>query len=477
MNQYAGLIPDLLLSVGATIVLIAGALGDDRPLREFLRWLSLIVVVAAGVAVYAVYRGPIPDLAMGWLSITPLNVMFCIVFLAIVGWVIVAGNVPEHGGGEWYSLLLFAALGMLVLARSANLAALFLGLEVLSISLYVLIAFSYGRGVSLKAGIMYLILAGFASGFLLFGIALLYASYGTLDIAALSRLAGGVPGMPMIAVLGFGLFLAGVAFKLAVVPFHMWTPDVYEAAPGAVTGLIASASKGAILAAFIPFMFVLPTHWKIIWALSAASMIGGNLLALREMRVKRILAYSSIAHVGYILVGYLGGPGSQGNGLIPFVPVVSGPNSILFYVVAYALSILGAFICISLMEREDLLTLNTLHGLARRKPVIAGCLLVFVISLAGLPPTIGFFGKIYLFSAGVSAGYVWLAIIGLIGSAIGVFYYVRILIHLFMWPTGSAYLKVADTPLQTGVLVATAIATVLFGLFPDAVFSLLRAPF
>lgn len=473
MQHYLPVLPDLFLAVGATLVLLMGPLRDGKNLREFLRWVSLLIVGATAALLVAVNRGADGGLvADGWLTSAPMHVAFGVVFLATIAWTLLAAPVPDDNAGEWYSMLLFLATGMLVLARAANLATVFLGIELLSISLYVLIAFYYGRRPSLRAGIMYLVLAGFASGFLLFGMALVYAAYGTIDLAGIRAAAVAAP-MGTMPLVGFGLLLVGVGFKLAAVPFHMWTPEVYEASPGTVTGLIASSSKGAMLAAFIPFLFLLTTHWQVLWLFAALSMVGGNLLGLREMRVKRILAYSSIAHIGYVLVGLLGGDAVARNAA--FLPEITGVKAVFFYVAAYAVSILGAFAALSYVDGENDLTLRDLRGVARRNPVVAICLLVFVWSLAGLPPTVGFFGKIYLFSAGVNAGYLWLPLIGLLGSAIGIYYYLRIIVHLFMMPADAADVKVRASVLQEWVMLATAVVVVLLGTFPETVFAFMRA--
>jgi NADH-quinone oxidoreductase subunit N len=464
MHDFLMLMPEFILSIGATLVLLVAATREDAGMREFARWFSLTITAVAGVALAALPRGMAEVSSHGWLLNAPLNVVFGLAFIAIIAWVLLAGRVPDSDAGEWYSLLLFAGIGLVTLARTSNLAGLFLGIELLSIALYALIAFSYQSRLGLRGGAMYLTLAGFASGFLVFGLALVYAVYGTLDTAALSAqaLADGIRSLP--AVVGFGLFLIGVAFKLAAVPCHMWAAEVYEAAPGSVSGLIASASKGAIIAAFIPFLFLLGTHWQVLWLLSAGSMLIGNLLALREQRVKRILAYSSIAHIGYLLVGYMAGYGGAG---------ITGVQSVTFYVVAYAAAILGAFATLSMLDGERTITLRDLRGVAKRSPVLAACMLVFVMSLAGLPPTIGIWGKIFLFQASVSANYFWLPLIGLVASAIGIAYYLRIIVHLFMMPPDASNVQVRGSALQTGVLVVTAATTVLFSVFPQTLLRLL----
>lgn len=470
MNGVTRYMPDLILAIGASVTIIIGAVRQDEKMREFLRWLSLIFVGSAAIALAATRVAPVvPPVAESglWLLATPLNVAFGLVFLGIMAWTIVASHPPRASSGEWFGLLQFSALGMIVLARTSSLTGVFLGVEMVSISLYVLIAFYYNRGYAARAGAMYLILAGFASAFLVFGMALVYAAYGRIEIAGIEEAVRAGGGLSALAAVGFALFLVGVAFKLAVVPFHMWAAEVYEASSGPVAGVIASASKGATLAALIPFMFILPTHGGIIALLAGLSMIGGNLLGLRERRVKRILAYSSIAHVGYILLGFLGGA-------LPVANTVSGVNAILFYVVAYALAILGAFVMLSLLAQDREPELSDLRGMGRRNPVLAFCMIIFVSSLAGLPPAAGFLGKIFLFSAAFRAEYIALAIIGLMGSAIGIYYYIRILVYMYMTPEEGTGVQLVSTPLQDRALIFSAIATIIIGVFPDAVFALLR---
>lgn len=279
--------------------------------------------------------------------------------------------------------------------------------------------------------------------------------------------------MPLLASFGYGMFLVGIGFKLAAVPFHMWAPDVYEAAPSSAAGLIASASKGATIAALLPFAFLLKSHFIVIAVLCAGSMIIGNLLGLRETRVKRILAYSSIAHVGYLLLGFL----TIQTALPTALPAsMTAEGAIIFYIFVYGLCVLGAFTALGAMRSQTVVSLNDLHGLGRTRPIPAACLLIFVISLAGLPLSIGFWGKLYLFSAAFKAGFIKLAILGLIGSAIGLFYYMRIIVHLYMVspemnPRGTSE---ESSGFQNAMLVASAAAVVVFSIFPDWLYYLIR---
>lgn len=494
-SGFALAFPDLILSVGGTLAIILGALRADRPMRDFLRAFTLVVLGAAALALGAGRSGApemdaitaIAGAGPAWLLANPLNVAFGMVFLATTAWIVAAGPVPEEEAGEWYGLLTFTTLGMLVLARAGNLAAVFLGVETLSLGLYVLIAFRYGRGSSLLAGVKYLLLAGFASAFIVMGMALMFASFGTLDITTIqSQVAqatrsGTFPGgLPILATSGFGLFLAGVGFKLAAAPFHMWAAEVYDAAPAPVSGLIASSGKGATMAALIPFAVFLPTHSGVIVLLAGLSMVLGNLLGLRERNVKRILAYSSIAHIGYVLLGFLAGDATGAR-------VTEGTQAIVFYVVAYSLAILGAFATLGALEDKGPVMLSDLRGLGRRHPAAAACLLVFVASLAGLPPTVGFMGKVQLFRAAFASRHETLAIIGLITTFIGLFYYLRIIHYTFMeaepstargglTPSTDAAPDAASPwePRMMRMLVGTAAATVILGFMPDVILPLLR---
>jgi NADH-quinone oxidoreductase subunit N len=358
---------------------------------------------------------------------------------------------------------------MLVLARSANLAALFLGIEILSLALYVLVAFRYANRVSIRGGVLYLILASFASAFLALGVAFIYAAYGTLEIGKIAEFKEAPSLLSFLGHVGVGLFLVGAGFKLAVVPFHMWAPDVYEAAPSIISGVIASASKGATLAALVPLAFLFVPHTSTLYLIILGTVVGGNLLGLLEQRPKRILAYSSIAHVGYLLTGYLAFVSAAHDSALSAQLL----QALFFYIVGYSLAALGAFAVLSQFEDGRPIYLRDLRGLLKRHPLAAWLLMVFIVSLAGIPPTIGFLSKFYLFLTAVKAGYLWLVVWALVGTAIGVFYYTRILAQLFMSASEGVEIKVQHDQLRDVVLTLTAGLTILWGITPHFLLSYL----
>ena len=326
---------------------------------------------------------------------------------------------------EYYLLVLMAALGSAVLVISQHFITLFLGLEILSVSLYVLISYLYRREQSIEAGVKYLVLAASSSAFLLFGMALIYNATGTMEFVPLSQRLAMPESGTMLVFAGIAMMLVGIGFKLAIVPFHMWTPDVYQGAPAPVTAFIASISKGGmfalILRFFITFDIYRFKHLLLIFTIIAiASMFFGNLLALRQQNVKRILAYSSIAHLGYLLVAFLAG----GRYAIP---------AATFYLVAYFVTTIGAFGIITVLsgkerEAEDLLDY---HGLYWRHPWLAAIFTTTLFSLSGIPLTAGFVGKFYVLVAGVNSSLWLLVVVLVINSAIGLYYYLRIVVAMF----------------------------------------------
>lgn len=331
----------------------------------------------------------------------------------------------EERKEEYYILLILASLGAVIMVISMHFVSLFLGLEILSVSLYALIAYLRKRERSDEAGIKYLILAAFSSAFMLFGMALVYAETGSMEFNGIAQWIHTANDMPLILITGFGLMIVGVGFKLGVVPFHMWTPDVYEGAPAPVTAFIATVSKGGIVALLVRFFNAVNGYQYEAFVLAftiiaIASMFIGNFLALRQSNVKRVLAYSSIAHIGYLLVAFLSG------GKL-------GLEAVSFYLVAYFITSLGAFgILATLSDTErDAEMIDDYRGLLWRRPLTAITLTAMLLSLAGIPLTAGFVGKFYVIAAGVNTSHWLLVFVLVINSVIGLYYYIKIIAVMF----------------------------------------------
>jgi NADH-quinone oxidoreductase subunit N len=367
----------------------------------------------------------------------------------------------EGNREEYYALLLIAVLGSAVLIASSHFASLFLGLEILSVSLYALIAYVRPNQRGIEAGIKYLILAAASAAFLLFGIALIYTELGSLSFPRI--VSGAVNAQNLLLLTGTAMVVVGVGFKLAVVPFHMWTPDVYEGAPAPVTAFIATVSKGAVFALLLRyFTFAdIRSHgsfFLIFSLIAAASMFFGNLLALLQNNVKRILAYSSISHLGYLMVAFLAG------GSNAYIAVT-------FYLVAYFVTTLGAFGIIAALSgsKGEPEQIENYHGMAWRRPWLAGIFVIMMLSLAGIPLTAGFIGKFYVVRAGTGSALWTLVVMLVVNSAIGLFYYLRVISALFMTPEAGAQSVVsAETSsgktALTDNIVLSALAVALFWL-------------
>jgi len=368
---------------------------------------------------------------------------------------------------ELYVLLLVATLGSMVLVASSHFVSFFLGLEILSVALYALSAYLHTRRRPIEAGVKYLILAGSSSAFLLFGMALIYAQLGTMDLSRLEGLLVGAQNSPLVLA-GLTFIVTGIGFKLGVVPFHLWTPDVYEGAPAPVTAFIATISKGAIFALLLRYFYTIGAqHFRAVFVLFAiiaiASMLIGNLMALLQNNVKRILAYSSIAHMGYLLVAFeaSGGMASE---------------AVAFYLVAYFITTVGAFGVVTILsdEERDADTLEDYAGLFWRRPVLASIFTLMVLSLAGIPVTAGFLAKFYVVTAGASAGIWALILILVISSVIGLFYYLRIVATLYARRPEAA--PHAEPPSIAGryVLLALTILLIWFGVYPAPLLKVIR---
>lgn len=383
---------------------------------------------------------------------------------------------PRQGieRGEYYALLLFALGGMMLLAQGTDLIVLFLGLELLSITLYVLAGFAYPRLSSEEAAMKYLLIGAFAAGFLVFGIALLYGATGTSSLAGIAnKLGSGLAADDVAFMLaGAALVIIGFGYKISMAPFHMWTPDVYEGSPTPVAAFMSVGTKGAGFAALARLLLVALgsqyATWGLILAiLAAVTMVIGNVSAVAQTNVKRMLAYSSIGHAGYILMGVLsaGSPAAANRGIEGF----------LFYLLAYSLTNLGAFaVLIALEQRgEAAWSLDDFAGLWHRQPFLAIAMALCMFSLAGVPPTAGFWGKFYVFTAAWEAGLQWLAVVGVITSAIAAFFYLRIIVQMFMRDPVREISPSLDRNLMIGVGLA-ALGVIVFGISPTPVIDLVQ---
>lgn len=373
----------------------------------------------------------------------------------------------EERKEEYYILLLLATVGGLVLLMSRHFVSLFLGLETMSISLYGLIAYLRARERSDEAGIKYLLLAALSSAFLLFGMALVYAEAGTMDFVGIGQYLAGISQAPMTVVAGFGLMLIGVGFKLGIVPFHMWAPDIYEGAPLPVAAYIATVSKGSMLVLLMRFYrdvngYEYTILWWVLAIIAMASMFAGNWLALMQRNVKRLLAYSSISHMGYILIAFLAG-------------MEAGQEAVMFYLVAYVITSIGAFGVLAMLsdEKDDAEMLEDFSGLFWRQPWLAAIFTAMLLSLAGIPLTAGFIGKFYVVAAGVNAGLWLLLALLVVNSVIGLFYYIRLVAVMFQPQEGTVVRR--RLPFFGMFALSALMALLLWlGIYPSALIAMIR---
>jgi len=371
--------------------------------------------------------------------------------------------------GEYHSMLLFSIIGMLLMVQAADLIVVFLALELLSLPLYVLSAFDRSRNESEEAGIKYFLLGAFSTGFVVYGIALIFGATGHTSIYRIVESAAGGANTLLLSI-GAALVLVGFGFKVAAVPFHMWTPDVYQGAPTSVTAFMSSGAKIAGFAALLRvFSIAFPTlsadFTPILWGLAAVTMITGNLIAISQTNIKRLLAYSSIAHAGYILMAF-----------VPYGNLKVMPQSVaagLFYLATYMLTNFGAWAVVIALEKAEGrgLEISDYAGLGRKYPALAAAMTVFMLSFIGFPPTLGLIGKFYLFRAALDGGFVGLAIIGVLTSLISAYYYLRVVVTMYMHegePQRGSEFWLDFT------WVVTAVATVALSLFPQVLFVLVN---
>lgn len=448
-TQLAHLLPYLILAGGALLVMLVDSFVKSLR-KEHLSMLTLLVLLGVAVA-HTVGRGQVGEAGLlgGMLARDQFAWFFNLLFVAIalLTTTFATGLYDRDGRyrSEFYPLVLLATLGMMLLTAATDLMSVFLALETMSLAVYVLVAGNRGSLRSSEAGFKYLILGAFSSAFLLMGMALLYGQTGGTSYADIGRALARAGETSLLLKAATGLILVGFGFKVAMVPFHMWTPDVYEGAPAYVTGFMATGVKTAAVAALLRFAWlalpVLAEVWfPLLAVLAVLTMTLGNVVALSQNSIKRMLAYSSIAHAGYLLLGVL----AVLQTARPDFDAVMGQSvgeaaggAVLFYLVAYSLMNLGAFGLVTYLSRSRAHEADAIAGyagLSRRRPVAAAALAVFMFSLAGIPPAAGFVGKFYIFDAVVKAGLVPLAIWGVINSLLSVYYYLRVVMTMYMKP-------------------------------------------
>lgn len=459
--QWLG--PEVTLTIGALVVLLVSAFsrGGGAAASSVLTLITSLVALYFSKGLW----GANVSLFSGLYLVDPFGTFFKIVILVILALVtIISQRYMEREGqpaGEYYALMALGALGMMCMVSSSHFVTIFIGLEVMSLAIYVLCGLLRDHVRSVEASLKYFLLGAFATAFLLYGMALVYGSTGLVDATQIGALlhAGGFKVSTMF-LMGMAFLIVGFGFKIASVPFHMWTPDVYEGAPTSVTAFMAAGVKVAAFAAFLrvfytAFYSVIPEWSAVLWLLAALTMTAGNIMALVQNNLKRLLAYSSIAHAGYILVAFVTGD-----------KVLS--SSILFYLLAYAFMNIGAFTVIILLGRKEEANedIDSYAGLGVRHPFIALCMSVFLLSLTGIPPLAGFMGKFYVFSAAVKSHFYWLAIIGVLNSAIAAFYYLRVLMYMYFRDPVKEIGKVDIAPGYVVVMLISVAALIYIGVFP-----------
>jgi NADH-quinone oxidoreductase subunit N len=465
------LAPEAIILAFVLIVLFADALSHNkRPM--LLGGLSLLgVLLAVAASVY--YWGDTAPTFQGMVAADGYGMFANMLFLLAAGLSILMGleavrrfDLPD----EVFVLILITCLGMMILGSAVNLIGVFLALEILSIALYVLTASARDELRSLEAGMKYFILGGFASAFLLFGIAMIYGATGTFSLAEVGSQGNSLAALldsPLLAA-GLLFLLVGFGFKVALVPFQMWTPDVYEGAPSLVTAFMSVGAKAAGFVALIRILQVAFPYWQSEWGLLLAiiavlTMSWGNIAALAQTSVKRMLAYSSIAHAGYIAIGVA-------------VAGSAGYASVLFYLLCYTLMNVGAFAVILALGRKGALheDLDDYAGLIYRKPGLALAMGLFMLALAGIPLTAGFLGKFYIFSAAVAGGYAWLAAVGVINAVISAYYYLRVAGRMFFGAARTDAEPISISWPLGLTLALTALATLFFGVYPTPILDFIQ---
>jgi len=469
LKDSVGFLPFLILVVSGLIILLGSAETARRESGRYGSGVAIVGTILAMLSLYVLYGIKKHTLFNDMLIIDNFSLFLtATILIATLVVILISRNAIAKDGAEineYYMLLLFSSAGMILMIQSINLIMVFLALEIFSLGIYVLVGITKQKKVSTEASLKYLLLGAFAAAFFLYGLTYIYGATGTLDLLKIAKIVSeGQVTSNTYLILGASLVLCGIAFKIALVPFHMWTPDVYEGAPTPITAYMAVGVKAAAFAVFIRiFGYALPKfniEWNtLLWILAVLTMTVGNICALLQDSLKRMLAYSSIAHAGYIFVAVVAG-------------THYGYGAILYYLLVYTFMNLGAFGVVIYVEyllgQRD--NIESFKGFGFRRPVIGLCMAVFLCSLMGLPPTGGFVAKFAVFSSAIKAGYVWLVVIGVLNSAVAAYYYLRVIVVMYtrseraveiMSPKGSIYNGI-------GLLISLA-GTLIMGILPHKI--------
>jgi NADH-quinone oxidoreductase subunit N len=469
------ILPLSAVAIGAMVIMLVGPSVEDED-SAGLGLIALITVLAAFVLTLFTLGQNTLSFG-GALAIDDYAGFFELVILAATGVTIGMSldYVADEGlaGPEYYALLLFAAFGMMLMAAAGDLIIIFLGLETMSISVYALVGFMRRDARSSEAALKYFLLGAFSTGFLLYGIALIYGATGTIRLDPVRAAVSADMASNPLLLMGVGMMLIGFGFKVAAVPFHMWTPDAYEGAPTPVTAFMAVGVKLAAFAGFLRIFLVhlgpVSAQWtSVLWVIAALTMTVGNVVALVQDNIKRMLAYSAIAHAGYLILGMAAASSHQAGG------------AILYYLLGYSFTNLGTFAVVVALERHGEVRdrIRDFRGLAQSHPALAAAMALFMLSLTGVPPLAGFVGKFYLFSAALNAGLVWLVILAAVNSTISAYYYVGVIVT--MYAGEGAPVAVKRIAARPALLISIAVGlagTILIGLFPQSYMDASRSAF
>ena len=457
--NFGSIIPQLILLLLFLVQLIVDAFSKNKGSKAYIGYMSLSVYVL--IMVISIVSWGVKEVGFNGMVIYDsfsqfFNLLFAIIASLII---LIAPKYMDDQGrdrGEFYSLLTASFLGMSLMVATTNLMIFLISLEIMSLSVYVLAGFEKEKARSTEAAFKYFILGGLASGILLFGIALVYASSGSVDVSKI----GAIGNFKFLSILGFVFILTGFLFKIAAVPFHMWTPDTYEGAPTPITAYMAVGVKAAAFAGLIRIMVISLHSFNeyiavIIWIIAILTMFTGNILAVVQTNLKRMLAYSSIAHAGYMLLGILA---YKYNGL----------SAVLYYLVVYALADIGAFSILIALGKDGkaVETFDDIKGKGVQRPLLGAAMLIFMFSLAGIPPFAGFIGKFFLFKSAIDAGYIYLAVLGILTSVFAVYYYLKVLVYMYMYQSEEKVKYPVNTSVAIGLSIMT-FGILLLGILPS----------